>query len=320
MEQVEKFKDGELNYGKIEGKTGPIAYPAGFLYIFTLIKKITDGKIWPTQIFFGIVFLLNFLIMQKIFEKSKIPFIYRLMVVFSKRIHSIYILRLFNDPIAMLFAHISILIMISDKSRLMRFVSSVMMSVAISVKMNVLLFLPGVLFLYRHSLWRLVEFASIIGSIQFLFSLPFILQDYKSYIGRSFNFGKEFVYIESLNWRFLPKHVFESKLFANALLIAHIIVLLYFSIRKWKKYTVLEILCLSNFIGIVFSRALHFQFYSWYIYTIPIILNMINMPHIFGVVLFGLIEICWNIYRTTPISSFSLFLIHFAILLKVAIE
>ena len=59
----------------------------------------------------------------------------------SKRVHSIYMLRLFNDGIAMLIAYIAIWLLVSQRWRL----SLLAFSAAVSVKMNVLLMAPPVL-------------------------------------------------------------------------------------------------------------------------------------------------------------------------------
>jgi alpha-1,3-mannosyltransferase len=45
MQQVETFKAGERDYLKIRGDTGPLVYPAGFVYLFSLLHSLTnEGK------------------------------------------------------------------------------------------------------------------------------------------------------------------------------------------------------------------------------------------------------------------------------------
>ena len=58
----------------------------------------------------------------------------------SKRIHSIFILRMFNDSITMLLAYTACLLLIKRKWRW----SVLVFSAALSVKMNVLLMAPPV--------------------------------------------------------------------------------------------------------------------------------------------------------------------------------
>ncbi len=34
---------GELDYKELKGQTGPLVYPAGFVYIFSGLHKLTQG-------------------------------------------------------------------------------------------------------------------------------------------------------------------------------------------------------------------------------------------------------------------------------------
>lgn len=43
MEEVQFFLDGERNYVKMRGDTGPLVYPAGFVYIYSLLSAATGG-------------------------------------------------------------------------------------------------------------------------------------------------------------------------------------------------------------------------------------------------------------------------------------
>ncbi|KAI9910153.1 hypothetical protein PsorP6_009999 [Peronosclerospora sorghi] len=42
MQQVELFKGGERDNMNIRGDTGPLVYPASFLYVFSLLHSVTD--------------------------------------------------------------------------------------------------------------------------------------------------------------------------------------------------------------------------------------------------------------------------------------
>lgn len=50
MEEVEGFLQGETNYMNLKGGTGPLVYPAGFVYIFAGFYHITTKG---TNIFIG---------------------------------------------------------------------------------------------------------------------------------------------------------------------------------------------------------------------------------------------------------------------------
>jgi alpha-1,3-mannosyltransferase len=38
MEEVEGVEKGEYNYANLKGQTGPLVYPAGFVWIFMFLK------------------------------------------------------------------------------------------------------------------------------------------------------------------------------------------------------------------------------------------------------------------------------------------
>lgn len=42
MEEVEGYLSGELDYSNLKGNTGPLVYPAGFVYLFTALRAITE--------------------------------------------------------------------------------------------------------------------------------------------------------------------------------------------------------------------------------------------------------------------------------------
>jgi hypothetical protein len=50
LAQVTGFLAGERNYAEIHGDTGPLVYPAGFLYIYSGIKYVTGGAVLPAQV------------------------------------------------------------------------------------------------------------------------------------------------------------------------------------------------------------------------------------------------------------------------------
>jgi alpha-1,3-mannosyltransferase len=61
MEQIQQYISGERDYTKISGGTGPLVYPAGYVYVYTALYWITDeGKdILLAQIIFGVVYLVT---------------------------------------------------------------------------------------------------------------------------------------------------------------------------------------------------------------------------------------------------------------------
>jgi alpha-1,3-mannosyltransferase len=126
------------------------------LYIFSILFQITNKglNIRLAQYIFVIVYcLLLFIVLQiynkTIFKKMK-DFDILIVVgtlIFSKRIHSIFSLRLFNDGITMLFLYFSIWFFIQRKY----FFGCLFYSFSLSIKMNAILYLPGILVILVNS-------------------------------------------------------------------------------------------------------------------------------------------------------------------------
>jgi alpha-1,3-mannosyltransferase len=89
-----------------------VRYPALHLYIYTLFQKYlpTDEnlQIRYAQYTFLAVYLTTFLLVSTIYylasrsSDKKFPQALLIPLVLSKRLHSIYLLRLFNDPLGMM--------------------------------------------------------------------------------------------------------------------------------------------------------------------------------------------------------------------------
>lgn len=133
-------------------------------------------------------------------------------------------------------------------------------------------------------------------------ALPFLLVNPWSYISRSFDLGRVFLYEWTVNWKFVPEPIFLNGYFHLGLLVCHAILLVSFA-PSWFKYLrsysqladvsktkegripmairsqlMLLPLFVSNFIGVACSRSLHYQFYVWYYHTIPYLLWSTRMP------------------------------------------
>src|SRR3954454_8339365 len=121
MQEVSGFLNGERDYMKLRGDTGPLVYPAGFVYIYSALYHFTSKgvNIQRGQYLFAILYLWTQYVIFKIYQSSrKIPPYVLIFLSLSKRIHSIYVLRLFNDCVAMAFLYSCIWAMINRKWKL----------------------------------------------------------------------------------------------------------------------------------------------------------------------------------------------------------
>ncbi|KAM9616057.1 dol-P-Man:Man(5)GlcNAc(2)-PP-Dol alpha-1,3-mannosyltransferase [Morphnus guianensis] len=345
MEEVEGFANGTLDYTQLKGDTGPLVYPAGFVYIFLGLYYATGRgtDICLAQYLFAGLYLLNLLLVFRIYcRTNKVPpYVFFFMCCASYRIHSIFVLRLFNDPVAMAILFLAINLFLEERWSW----GCLLFSLAVSVKMNILLFAPGLLFLLlqRFGLLGCIPKLCICALLQIVLGLPFLLVNPVGYLTRSFDLGRQFQFKWTVNWRFLPEEVFQNRAFHTMLLLAHLAGLGLFALHRWHRskesiLTLLKdpaerkhasppltvnnivfVLFSSNFLGICCSRSLHYQFYVWYFHTLPYLLwctPTTKLAHMPKVLLLGVIELCWNTYPSTVCSSLSLHICHGLVLLQ----
>ncbi|XP_012283509.1 lethal(2)neighbour of Tid protein [Orussus abietinus] len=346
MQEVEGVLNGTLDYSKLKGDTGPLVYPAGFVYIFSMLYYLTifGMNIRIAQYFFAIVYAILLILVFRIYAKTlKVPpFILILMCCSSYRIHSIFVLRLFNDPIAMVLFFAAVNAFLDNRW----YLGSILYSLAVSVKMNILLFSPALLVAYLMvlGLRDTIIHLSVCATVQIILALPFLITNPIAYIKYAFNFGRVFEFKWTVNWRFLPEAVFLHPYFHISLLILHLLTLAYFAshwitylksyaklkciekdvTRQLRKHEAVDMSTVSqlfilplftaNFIGMVYSRSLHYQFYVWYYHTLPYLTWCTHYSTAIKIILLGIIELCWNVYPSTVFSSAGLHFCHIMIL------
>ena len=142
MQQVAQYAKGERDYIKLYGDTGPLVYPAAHVYIYRILYAMTDqGRdIRLGQYIFIGLYLATLWIVMQCYRLAKVPpYVFPLLVL-SKRLHSIFLLRLFNDGFAIFFLFLAIYCY----QRRLWSLGSVAFSLGLAVKMSLLLALPAV--------------------------------------------------------------------------------------------------------------------------------------------------------------------------------
>jgi alpha-1,3-mannosyltransferase len=337
MQEVEGVTNGTYDYSLLKGDTGPLVYPAGFVWIYTGLYYATNlGKnIKLAQCFFAVLYLAFMALVFRLMIKSRKvpPYALAIMSLTSYRVHSIFILRLFNDPVAMFFLYLAINLFSDDYWSL----GSLAFSLAVSVKMNVLLFAPALLQAYiaTQGFMGTIKQLAICAIPQFILAAPFLAENPLSYMKGSFDLGRIFLHQWSVNWRFLPEWIFVHKGFHAGLLFAHIFLLTVAAGPFWQllsglaklkdgqqnrpQWTIQLLLLpmfMANFIGIAVSRSLHYQFYIWYYHQLSYLLWCTSLPVQGKLLILGLIELCWNTFPSTDWSSATLHGCHFVILIS----
>jgi len=344
MIHIDLYLKGGRDYASITGPTGPLVYPAGHVYIHNFLHYMTSGgqNIRLAQHIYGALYLLSQLLVFAIYRHAGAPNWSIIPLIFSKRLHSIYTLRLFNDCWSVAMAQGAILAFQNAWDT----VGMIMFSAALSVKMSVLLYLPGLLvvLLKRNGVLGLLRQLFVLGSTQALLGLPFLQHNARSYLSCAFDLSRVFMYKWTVNWRMLDEAAFLSRRLAISLLLCQLCTLGAFALFRWYRRDggaipllrralqrptqspglapstpdyVATVLMTSNLVGIVFSRSLHYQFYSWYAQQVPLLTLRTRLPGLAKLVIIGAVEYAWNIFPSTPLSSSILLVANSALLLGI---
>merc|ERR1719412_3130882 len=73
MQEVEGVKNGTYDYSLLKGDTGPLVYPAGFVWIFTGLYYLTQSgtNIKLAQCFFAVLYLVTLALVFRIMVKTR---------------------------------------------------------------------------------------------------------------------------------------------------------------------------------------------------------------------------------------------------------
>lgn len=343
------INDRQLDYLKLRGDTGPLVYPAGFVYIYSVLYWITDNgrDVRRAQWIFAGVYLSVTAVVLAIYREvcgksrnCKCPVWVVGLLVVSRRVMSLFVLRMFNDAIEALFMYTAVWMFVRNCWGW----GCMWFSLAVSVKMNALLYAPAVMVLLCQAMgiWKASWYViSICGGSQVLSGLPFLLTYPKSYMGRAFELSRIFEYKWSVNGAFLREKFFLNQKLAVGLLMLHLFLLLIFGQCRWTSRGLFKMLGISkhkgrswwtsltvgktmkirpehivstlfscNLIGIACARTLHYQFYLWYFHTLPFVLWASRMPIIIRLSILLCIEYVFNVYPPRPEASLALHLCH----------
>lgn len=332
MQEVEgPLIHGEWDYSKLRGATGPLVYPGGFVALYAGLRLLAGGDgtdVRPVQAVFALMYVATVGVAACCYLAARpkaVPPACLVLFSVSLRLHSIYVLRLFNDGWAMLLFWLSVLCFMRARWKS----GCVAYSLAVSVKTNVLLSAPGllVLLLQAHGVTGALGHVAICAALQLACGLPFLLHSPVSYISRCLMGFGDLNQKWSVNWKFLPAGVFHSRAFPAGLLALHLACLGLCAVHKWggvggdlrgrrllplgrraaaaaapgerlllHPEHVLVTLTSCNAIGVVFWRSLHFQFYCWYLHSVPLLLwrcgASLPLPMKLGC--FALLEYAWS--------------------------
>ena len=96
------FLGGERDYSKLVGETGPCVYPALHVYAFAALYEATDAgaNIARAQLVFVALYLATLFLAADAYRRARAaPLVALLVLPLSRRAHSLFVLRLFNDGV-----------------------------------------------------------------------------------------------------------------------------------------------------------------------------------------------------------------------------
>jgi alpha-1,3-mannosyltransferase len=142
MQQIALYQAGERDYTAIKGDTGPLVYPAAHVYVYSFLYEITNQgqDIALGQIIFAGIYIATLIVVMTCYLKAGAPPYLLPLLVLSKRLHSVYMLRLFNDGIAAFVMWLSILLFQTGSLT----PAVTVWSFGVGIKMTLLLLAPAV--------------------------------------------------------------------------------------------------------------------------------------------------------------------------------
>ncbi|KAJ5817718.1 Glycosyltransferase ALG3 [Penicillium robsamsonii] len=327
MQQVSLYISGERDYLLIKGSTGPLVYPAAHVYIYTLLYHLTDeGRdILLGQALFAVLYLATLAVVVVCYRQTKAPPYLFPLLALSKRLHSIFVLRMFNDGVATFAMWLAIYLCMRRSWT----AGIVVWSFGVAIKMTLVLLVPAiaVITLLSLGLVRSISLGAMAVLIQVLLAVPFLQTNSTGYLSRAFELSRQFLFKWTVNWRFVGEETFLSREFSVGLLVLHISLLAIF-FRNWVKPSGSNIVCFlqdtlqgrqktvplsksftmtvmlsSLAIGLLCARSLHYQFFAYLAWATPFLLWRAGIHPVLIYAIWALQEWAWNVFPSTNASS-----------------
>jgi alpha-1,3-mannosyltransferase len=127
-----------------------LVYPGLHVYIYRVLHLLTSQgeDIFTAQLIFAALYVASLAVVMACYRNAKAPpYIFPLLIL-SKRLHSIFILRLFNDCFTVFFLYLAIYFYQKRSWSL----GSTFFTAGLGVKMNILLTAPAIAFVLLQSI------------------------------------------------------------------------------------------------------------------------------------------------------------------------
>ncbi|GET93276.1 alpha-1,3-mannosyltransferase, putative [Leishmania tarentolae] len=361
MEGVEGFLAGDVDYRNLKNGTGPLVYPGGFVWVYSVLYYLTKKgeAVELAQWLHAGVYLVTLTMVLRLYTSSGLTWKTIIPLFVSKRIRSLYVLQLSSDCWAMLFLFAAVSFIAGRPSRAVTrsrqwFIGCLCYSFAVSIKMDILLFAPGMLYVMLRTLpfWRVVWNLFVCAALQVAVSLPFLVYDYRAYLAKSVKLDCGLIEQWPVNYRFLDADLVRRPEFGQALFAMTVATWILLWRTRWAARTYLtdsEAQVLhpaieetrrqstlsrgrahgdeavddeaqeqavyastlltffeANLVGVIFARSIHYQFYTRFFYTVPLVLAYTKFPRVLRLMSFALIRQGFESFPPTPNTSMML--------------
>lgn len=283
MQEVEGVFNGTWDYTELKGDTGPLVYPAGFVYFFGFLYYVTNfgQNIRRAQYIFVGFYVLTLLLVFRIYSKARKVYqsvgkiscqsTYIFLTTISRSLLMLFYfyaapptgcIQFMSWDFSMIrlqcyFSMQPSICSLKTTGLLEAFFTGMLLiescpnklsdtfqfySLAVSIKMNILLFAPALLLAYiaTQGIRGTIKQLSICAAIQvfswlklskanhlkvfvkIILGAPFLLANPIGYISGAFNLGRVFLFEWTVNWRFLPEELFTHRGFHAFLLVLHL--------------------------------------------------------------------------------------------------
>lgn len=156
---------------------------------------------------------------------------------------------------------------------------------------------------------------------------PFLQENAQGYFTRAFEFTRQFLFLWTVNWRFIGEDIFLSRSFSVFLLITHGALLLVFLNFSWIRPSnrplgkfiqdalrgntrypisnsfIVTTMMSSMVVGLLCARSLHYQFFAYLAWASPLLLWKSGLNPVLIYLVWAAQEWAWNVYPSTTASS-----------------
>ncbi|GAM29288.1 hypothetical protein SAMD00019534_124640 [Acytostelium subglobosum LB1] len=325
-------KSLDFDYSHFMHYHGPCTYPAGFMYLYTLLYYITGhGSLQVFQLVWAVMESVNFVVIKKLCDRLNLPTILAILPIASNRLHLYNVRVVINDFPSTLLLHVALLLIIDR-----RYISfSILYSFVVSLKLNYIFYAPAILLIFLRTmpLNSVIINLSLMALVQIILGLPFLMANPVAYISIAYDFSRTLLWEKTRNYKFVGRIMYDSAPF-NMILISLLVgTIIIFLFRMWRRIStthqqqsrdraIVFVFLFVNFLAITFARGLYTPFLCWYFYTFPIVLYLANYPYVHIILFWIAHEVLFRFFKdlaTEMYGTYIYFLINLFVVFSVVV-